>query len=338
MADKHTHHGEWADNWTYRDVVAVDDACLLDGGKDPAPDKIKVITPVNVGSTVFHTVDGKHCLFESLVDNNVTPPSKLAVLEGLWLSYCDLREVIDCVLPRVKLTDCKTNCDDPNDDGVVEGKTLCERVTTNTSNITKNTDSIVELDDCVFPVGKPSLCERVDCLTACCTSITGIPSGNVQASRGIPGLHQVDFQHDAPDFVGTPSTYSKWYREPFVLTVKVADYPYLAVAGRKINVTLTGYINYAADKLVDNQWATEVDFRGAPLSFDSEPVIIQNGNQWTMAMTLGATTIVTDGNDLVFNLHQTFYAIKGVDCIVQYDTCNALMSFAAEDINKGASC
>jgi len=129
LSNKLQHHGEWKDNWSYRDISLLPGGnCGFEHGKDPAPGKIKVITPVDVGSTVFHDIEGKHCLFESLVDNNITEPSKLAVLEGKWMSYCDLREVINCVLPRKIITNCKDKCDDPNGDGVHEDLTLCKRV------------------------------------------------------------------------------------------------------------------------------------------------------------------------------------------------------------------
>jgi len=129
LANKLQHHGEWKDNWSFRDIQQLPGGnCLFEHGKDPAPGKIKVVTPVDVGSTVFHEIEGKHCLFESLVDNNITEPSKLAVLEGKWMNYCDLKEVIDCVLPRKIITNCKDKCDDPNKDGVHEDLVLCKRV------------------------------------------------------------------------------------------------------------------------------------------------------------------------------------------------------------------
>ena len=149
MANKQQHHGDWKDNWSYRNIQQLPDGynCLLDGGKDPAPGKIKVITPVDVGSTVFHEITNdknvtKRCLFESLVDNNIVEPSMASVLDGKWINYCDIKEVIDCVLPRVKITDCKQACDDPNGDGVHEGKSLCDCVVcdvvdTNTVDLTK---------------------------------------------------------------------------------------------------------------------------------------------------------------------------------------------------------
>ena len=156
MTTKADHHGTWVDNWTYRDVVSTTDACAFEHGKDPAPGKIKVITPVDVGSTVFHTVKDENghsrtCLFESLVDNNIVEPSKLSVLDGKWLNYCDIKDVIDCVLPRKKITDCKAKCDDPNGDGVHEDKKLCERV--------KCIEKQICNTDC--KVGVPTLCERV---------------------------------------------------------------------------------------------------------------------------------------------------------------------------------
>ena len=126
MYNKQEHHGDWKKNFTMRSLVASDDLCATDG--DDAPKSIKVITPVDVGSTVFHTIKGKKCLFESLVDNNIIEPSKLSVLDGKWINYCDIIDTINCVLPRQKITDCKQNCDDPDKDGVVEGKTMCERM------------------------------------------------------------------------------------------------------------------------------------------------------------------------------------------------------------------
>lgn len=156
MSHKQQHHGDWVDNWTYRTVIQSTNGCLIDGDKDPAPDKIKVITPVDVGSTVFAVIEGKKCLFESLVDNNITEPSKKSVLEGKWINYCDLKEVIDCVLPRKLITDCHALCDDPNSDGVHEDKTLCARVSCIEDQIC-NTDCVP---------GVPTICERLETLKA----------------------------------------------------------------------------------------------------------------------------------------------------------------------------
>ena len=131
MKNKQQHHKDWKDNFTWRDVSRTDSECLLDGEKDYAPERIKVYIPVSVGSTVFHTViDAKgktrRCLFESLVDNNVTEPTHLSVLEGKWINYCDLKDTIDCVLPRKIAKDCKNACDAKN--GVIEEKTMCDRM------------------------------------------------------------------------------------------------------------------------------------------------------------------------------------------------------------------
>ena len=128
MYNKQQHHGEWKDNFTIRKVDEADNQCLLDGGKDNAPKTLKVYIPVDVGSTVFHTIEGRKCLFESLVDNNIEEPSKKAVLEGKWMNYCDIKDVIDCVLPRQLTANCHGKCDDPNKDGVHEDKTMCERM------------------------------------------------------------------------------------------------------------------------------------------------------------------------------------------------------------------
>ncbi len=129
MYNKQEHHGDWKDNFTLRTVTPeTDDLCALDGEVDTAPKTIKVITPVDVGSTVFNTIDGRRCLFESLVDNNTVEPTKLSVLQGKWINYCDIKDAIDCVLPRHIATDCHEACDDPNKDGVIEEKTLCQQL------------------------------------------------------------------------------------------------------------------------------------------------------------------------------------------------------------------
>ena len=126
---KQQHHGDWDTNFVERVVQQDEDnLCLLDGEVDPAPDTIKVFIPVDAGSTVFNTIDGRRCLYESLVDNNTEEPTKLTVLQGKWMSYCDMKDAIDCVLPRKIITDCHENCDDPNHDGVKEEKTMCERM------------------------------------------------------------------------------------------------------------------------------------------------------------------------------------------------------------------
>ena len=117
MYNKQEHHGDWKKNFTTRSLVASDDLCATDG--DDAPTSIKVITPVDVGSTVFSVVNGKKCLFMSLKDNNTNEPTEASVLKDEWLSYCDVKAVIDCVLPREL---------DKNG-AVVKGKTMCERMT-----------------------------------------------------------------------------------------------------------------------------------------------------------------------------------------------------------------
>ncbi len=127
IKDDHKHHGDWGSNFTMRQVTPSDELCLLDGDADNAPLAIKVFTPVDVGSTVFNYIDGRKCLFESLVNNNTDEPNKLSVLEGKWLNYCDMKDAIDCVLPR-RIGSCHENCDDPNKDGVIEDKTMCERM------------------------------------------------------------------------------------------------------------------------------------------------------------------------------------------------------------------
>jgi len=128
MYNRQSHHGEWKDNFTLRVVTPTTEECLLDGNKDHAPKTIKVISPIDVGSTVYHMVGKKKCLFMSLIDDNISEPSKLTVLEGKWFSYCGAQEAIDCTLPRKIITDCKEHCDDPNKDGVKEEKTMCARM------------------------------------------------------------------------------------------------------------------------------------------------------------------------------------------------------------------
>ncbi len=128
--DKQQHHGDWSTNYVNRTVQSDgDDYCLKDGDNS-IPTTMKIIVPVDAGSTVFNFVDGRRCLFESLVDNNITEPTKISVLEGKWLNYCDVKDVIDCVLPRELLTaaNCGDACDDLNGDGVLERKTMCERM------------------------------------------------------------------------------------------------------------------------------------------------------------------------------------------------------------------
>jgi hypothetical protein len=127
LADKQTHHGMWKDNFVTRSIVDEDNMCLLDG-EDHLPKTTTFVIPVDVGSTVFHVIEGRKCLFESLVDNNTTEPSKASVLEGKWMNYCDIKDVIDCVLPRALVDNCEQVCDDSNKDGVIEGKTICERL------------------------------------------------------------------------------------------------------------------------------------------------------------------------------------------------------------------
>ncbi len=125
---KQQHHGEWDANFVERTVQPDEDEQCLSDGDDSVPKTIKITVPVDAGSTVFNTIDGRRCLYESLVDNNTEEPNKLTVLQGKWMSYCDLKDTIDCVLPRRILVDCHDACDDPDGDGVIEDKTMCERM------------------------------------------------------------------------------------------------------------------------------------------------------------------------------------------------------------------
>jgi len=275
MYNKQQHHGDWSTNFTYRDVIQYGDdkKCLLDGGKDSAPDRIKVITPVDVGSTVFNMVDGRRCLFESLVDNNITPPTKLSVLDGKWLNFCDLREVIDCVLPRTK-ANCKDACDPANTDGVIEGKTICERV------------NAIE--------------------QSCCASL---PAGAVTLSNGVVGTFPII--HDGINYTeiikGTPPNLSSSWLYEFLCNEKTFDsakYKYLATAGNKLVLSGQVSIGYYADFNVKvgngfaHQWGTLVYVDGVRVKSFGDGYALNNSGHSSGLSDNFSMTILTTGRPI----------------------------------------
>ena len=124
---KQTHHGEWEDNFTWRKVTPSTDLCVLGGNEDTAPKAIRVIIPVDAGSTVFNTVNDRRCLYESLEDDNTSVPNPISVAEGKWINYCDIQDVIKCVLPS-HIASCTEGCEDDSGTGVIQDPTLCERM------------------------------------------------------------------------------------------------------------------------------------------------------------------------------------------------------------------
>jgi hypothetical protein len=335
MTSKHTHHGEWADNWTYRDVVTVeDDNCLLGGGEDPAPDQIKVVTPVDIGSTVFHTVDGKHCLFESLVDDNTTEPSKASVLEGLWLNYCDLKEVIDCVLPRRIITDCHENCDDPNQDGVYEGKKLCERVDDLEECVictVEDTDS-VDLTKTNLPDGGASIKADIkldpDKDNMLSVSSDGVlvldtrgdlPAGAQTFVSGIIGTYSIvhgttPVTRTATDKAGI--TMDVYEFQDNTLTLDPAKYKYLSVPGRKLVISGNASIGYWAeieDKslrcISPLQWGTVVYVDGKLVKSEGDKYAVnQSGNNSGLSDNF-SFTVTTTGKPIAIKFAYVMTAV-----------------------------
>ncbi len=98
LYNKQQHHGDWDTNFIIRDLLhSEDDHCLFDGDPNSIPNTIKVVVPVDVGSTVFHTVNGERQLFGSLVDNNITEPSQASVDAGKWINYSDTTKIADAM-------------------------------------------------------------------------------------------------------------------------------------------------------------------------------------------------------------------------------------------------
>ena len=363
MYNKQQHHGEWDKNFTYRDVVKLgeESKCLTDGGIDPAPDKLKVITPVDVGSTVFNTIDGKRCLFESLVDNNIVEPTKLSVLDGLWMNYCDLKEVIDCVLPRTKITDCKDACDDVNKDGVKEGTKLCARVThiedctickvvdTRTVDITKvkisgGAGNGIKADVILDPNPRNLLTVNSKGLLA---TSDGLPVGAVTMVSEISG--SIDVQLNThPDYkVDSTSSSSWWYYEfgHESVVLKAKDYDYLKTVGEKIVLTFNASVGYyignsksnASEQVNPYQWGTVlyVDNKRVKSAGDmyscnrlgDSSGLADNGSLTLtttghdIKITVGYVAAISDRNDPASKAGATF----------SYDMASFTVSFAAGD-------
>jgi len=309
MYNKQQHHGDWSTNFTYRDVIQFGDdkKCLLDGGKDSAPDKIKVITPVDAGSTVFNMVNGKRCLFESLVDNNTTEPTKLSVLDGKWINFCDLKAVIDCVLPRTKAS-CKDACDPANPDGVIEGKTLCE---------------------------------RVNCVTNVVNAIKGIPTGAVTFVSGITGEFTMVLDGHPYKSEKGFDIY-KFLCSKKIFTVK--DYPALGNPGLEIILSLNASMMYRHDDKGDGtkgngtQWGTIINVDGVEKKHAGEGYALNRTNENSTVADNGSVSVWTTGKDLEVEFCYSFFAPTGNRDTVYSDMGSATITFSANVDDGGIKC
>ena len=368
MYNKQQHHGEWDKNFTYREVIKFGDneKCLLDGGKDPAPDKLKVITPVDVGSTVFNTVDGKRCLFESLVDNNIVEPTKLSVLDGLWMNYCDLKEVIDCVLPRTKITDCKEACDDTNKDGVKEGKKLCKRVTdiedctictvvdTNSVDLTKTklangVGNSLKADVKIDPDAKNLLSITPNGLLA---THDNLPVGAVTMISKVSGSTDValdghpDYKADDPSVVGSHWWWYEFGHESVIL--KASDYSYLKTVGENLVLTFNASVGYyignskssASEQVNPYQWGTVMYLDGKRVKAAGDMYSCNRLGDSSGLADNGSLTITTTGKDIkitvgyVAAISDTSDPSSKTGATFSYDMASFTISFAAGDNAK----
>jgi len=360
MYNKQQHHGEWDKNFTYREVIKFGDneKCLLDGGKDPAPDKLKVITPVDVGSTVFNTINGKRCLFESLVDNNTVEPTKVSVLDGLWINYCDLKEVIDCVLPRTK-ANCKDACDPANPDGVVEGKKLCARVKCIEDQICDTDckpgdpticDRTTSIEACVFPKGKPTLCERVTVIE----NKIALPVGAVTMLDTVSGTIDVPID-DNPDYTrlqGNPADKDRWDYYEFghtSITLHTSDYEYVKTVGQPLVLTFNASVGYfienskvtAPEKIYPYQWGTVLYVDGDRVKGPGDMYSCNRSGESSGLSDNYSLTVHTTGKPLkitvgyvVSNAGDNYGADATRGAIFAYDMASFTVFFSAGDNSK----
>ena len=274
MYDKHQHHGEWVDNYVVRDVNKEEDEnCLIDGDPNSIPDTIKVIVPVDVGSTVFHTIDGRRCLYESLIDNNTEEPSALGVLEGKWLNYCDVQDVISCVLPRRKVEDCTETCDDPNNDGVIEEATLCERVT------------------------------KVE---ECCKNQTGLPAGAVTFVSQVEG--EFTLVHDRDSAITHKRIdNADWYWYKTLCSTKTFskdDYAYLKTTGKDIILSNNATAAYRlivtnSSSIGPHQWDTRITVNGNVVKDFGDMYACNVDGKYHSVADTSSSTVQTNNEDLV---------------------------------------
>ena len=358
--DKQQHHGEWKDNFTYRDVNSSDSKCLLDGSKDYAPSKIKVVTPVDVGSTVFNTVDGKNCLFESLVDNNTVEPTKLSVLEGLWMNYCDIKDVINCVLPRRIITDCHENCDDPNHDGVFEDEKLCDcvickvvdtySVDLTKTKLPKGIGNSIKADVRLDPNSKNLLSITPQGLLATATPQVAeqLPVGAVTMISKVSGSVDVPL-NDTPDYkdINVPAGTSKWYYYEFgheSILLKASDYALLKKTGEKVVVTFNASVGYyignskssASEQVNPYQWGTVLYVDGKRVKSAGDMYSCNRLGDSSGLADNGSLTITTTGHDIKITVGYVA-AVSTADpstmtgATFSYDMASFTVSFAAGD-------
>lgn len=93
----------------------------------PSPDNIECIpdgvdTSMRLPLKAGDVTKKGDCEFMSLVDDNKTEPNKKTAYNGEWVNLCEVPEVFNCFFDRRIATELE-------DDPVVEGKNLCERVT-----------------------------------------------------------------------------------------------------------------------------------------------------------------------------------------------------------------
>jgi hypothetical protein len=350
LYDKQQHHGMWKDNFTIRTVEREeDDKCLLDGEVDPAPKTIKVITPVDVGSTVFNMIEGKKCLFESLVDNNTTEPTKLSVLQGKWINYCDVKDVIDCVLPRKIITDCHDKCDDPNHDGVHEDPTLCECtickvVDTYSIDLTKTklpgtgnsikADLIHQNTSCIkLAVDSKGLKADAVISPKAGNKLTCTPDGLFVAKPVPPFFATAHVRNDSVKKIQIGSSNVAFGNVS--ITIDPVDYPIFATAGNKVSVAIV----YTWDGCVtgvsgDPRWSIVVALDGHVIKpHDSLMAGIDGTGSNQVYTDTYAFTLTTTGHPMTISVNSEGNVVGGTG-LYEPDVTTAVFTLGSGDSTK----
>jgi len=303
-----------------------------------------------------------------LVDNNIVEPSMASVLDGKWINYCDIKEVIDCVLPRVKITDCKQACDDPNGDGVHEGKSLCDCVVcdvvdTNTVDLTKTKllpskdnplgrGNSIKADVIIDPKAGNIITANANGLYAKVTPVVndGLPAGAVTFVDTISGTFSISVDGN-PTYSGPDDPNISWDPVDFYeflpreKTFKVSDYPYLGVAGNKLVLSMNASIGYFTNfndsttlrTVNPYQWGTAIYVDGArKFTSASDAYALNKSGHNSGLSDNGSLKVTTTGNDLVVKFVYVLTASRGdpaykVGDSLEVDMGSATISFSADD-------
>jgi len=210
------------------------------------------------------------------------------------------------------------------------------------------TEQIRKLNECVFPVGEKSLCDRVTDVEDCCDSITGLPSGAVTFVNHIYGTYDVVHNDVAkPDQDGNPlpmytwedpqapgawSTGYEFYESKKVF--RTADFEYLKTVGKPLVLSVSASIGYktrftstAPHGAWSGQWSTVLYIDGTRVKSQGDSYALNSSGYMTGLADNFSVTVPTTGRDIEVSFRYVYIAHRN-HATLNYDMLQVDMGSA----------